>query len=82
MEGGKFGPRERSEEGCTCEQIFGTICNLQEDKHVYTWVIEGQIVYRVYTICSGENNVCPQVSSWRITHLKFLGKYRSIQADR
>ena len=41
-------------------------------KCIYTWVEKGQITYRVYTICSGVNNICMQVASWWIMHLDFL----------
>ena len=37
---------------------------LKRTKRIYTRVAEGKITYRAYTICSGENRVCPRVVSW------------------
>jgi hypothetical protein len=40
-------------------------------KHIYTQVAEGWIMYRLYAICSGENNISLWVVSWWIRYLWF-----------
>jgi hypothetical protein len=45
-------------------------------------IAEGQIMYRVYMICS-ERKQCMSVGFQLVNHVSsFLGRYRSIQADR
>jgi hypothetical protein len=51
-------------------------------KCVYTQVAEGQIMYRVYVVCSRVSSICTRVSS-KVNHVyMFLGRYKSIQAER
>jgi hypothetical protein len=53
-----------------------TVCRRM--KHIYTRVAEGRITYRVYVICSGENNICTGFQL--VNHVsEFLGRYKSIQ---
>jgi hypothetical protein len=63
MQGGESGPRERSEEGHMCGVIFFYFTGFGEGQSTYMRVVDGKIVYRVYAIFSGENNVCSWVSS-------------------
>jgi hypothetical protein len=55
---------KRGEQGRTCGvNILYNMWFVERKKHVYMQVLEGQITYRVYTICSGEKNVCLQVAN-------------------
>jgi hypothetical protein len=59
--------------------ILYVVC--RRSKCVYKWIVEGQIVYRVYTYCIGENNIYVCFSS-KVNHVsESLGGYRFVQPD-
>jgi hypothetical protein len=59
---------------CTCFMYSYVVCRWV--KHVYTWVAEGQIMYRVYVVCRRENR-CMSVGFQLVNHVSgFLGRYR------